>query len=118
MMYFQEMKKFEKDGFEIIVDRTYEDCDPGDYFDDTVEDIEEIRRKIDRCEYTWFCLRVRALFEGHQLGCAYLGGCLYENPDEVLTDGVADEFVEEALYEAKENAKKLLESLTKLKETL
>jgi hypothetical protein len=35
-------------------------------------------------------------------GSAYLGGCLYENPNEVLIDGTAEDLICEAMSLAKE----------------
>jgi hypothetical protein len=46
-------------------------------------------------------LRVRVLVEGLELGSHSLGGCLYEDPREVLSDGTAEDIIWEALKEAK-----------------
>jgi hypothetical protein len=45
-------------------------------------------------------LRVRVLLDGHELGSAYLGGMLYEDPKECLTDGSAEDMIYEAIAEA------------------
>ena len=83
------------------MDKTWED-DPVEFcFDDTCYDLDEIRRKIDSCVYDWFMLRVRVLVEGLELGNAYLGGCLYEDARECLTDGTAEDMIAEALRGAK-----------------
>ena len=97
--YYDTISEFERDGFTVIVDKTYEDFNPRDSFD--TDDIEEILRKIDNGTYEWFMLRVRVLVEGLELGSAYLGGCLYEDPREVLSDGTAEDFIAEAMKEAK-----------------
>ena len=99
--YYDEIASFERDGFEIIVDKTYEDMHASHCFDDSVHDIDEICRKIDNGTYDWFMLRVRVMVEGLELGSSYLGGCLYEDAKEVLTDGTAEDFICEALKEAK-----------------
>jgi hypothetical protein len=99
MGYYDTLAEFERDGYDIIVDKTYEDINPRDQFE--ADDIDEILRKIDNGTYEWFMLRVRVLVEGLELGSAYLGGCLYEDPREVLTDGTAEDFIAEALKEAK-----------------
>jgi hypothetical protein len=52
-------------------------------------------------------LRVRVLVEGLELGSSYLGGCLYENPKEVITDGTADDLLDEAMREAKSQVYRL-----------
>jgi hypothetical protein len=59
-------------------------------------------------------LRVRALFEGHELGSSYLGGMLYENARECLNDGSAEDMIEEALKEAKLRAADLKTKLAEL----
>ena len=107
MRDYDTLAEFERDGYEIIVDRTYEDMHPGDSFDDSCHDIKEICDKIDRGVYDWFMLRVRVLVEGHELASEYLGGCLYENALDVLTDGVAEDFIAEAMVEAKSKVYRL-----------
>ena len=97
--YYDTIAQFERDGFDIIVDKTYEDINPRDHFED--DNMDEIIRKIDNGTYEWFMLRVRVLVEGLELGSAYLGGCLYEDPREVLTDGIAEDFIAEAMKEAR-----------------
>ena len=99
MQYYDELAQYERDGFTIIIDKTYEDIDPRGQFD--TDDIEEIIKDINRGHLEWFMLRVRVLVEGLELGSSYLGGCLYEDPNEVLTDGTAEDFIAEAMKEAK-----------------
>ena len=99
--YYDTIAEFQRDGFDIIVDKTYEDMHPSDSFDNSCHDIKEICRKIDNGTYDWFMLRVRVLVEGLELGSSYLGGCLYSDAKEVLTDGTAEDFISEALKEAK-----------------
>ena len=105
MDHYTEIAVLERNGLDIIVDRTYEDIDPRDHFDDC--DIEEICRKIDNGTYEWFMLRVRVLLAGHELATEYLGGCLYEKPEDVMTDGVADDMIFQALNEAKEEIQRM-----------
>ena len=97
--YYDTIAEFTRDGFDIVVDKTYEDLNPRDCFD--TDDIEEIIKDIDRGHLEWFMLRVRVLVEGLELGSAYLGGCLYEDPREVLTDGIAEDFIDQAMKEAR-----------------
>jgi hypothetical protein len=110
--YYDEIASFERDGFFIIVDKTYEDLNPRDSFD--TDDIEEIIKDIDRGHLEWFMLRVRVLVEGLELGSAYLGGCLYEDPREILTDGTAEDFIAEAMVEAKSQVYRLSRKFTEL----
>lgn len=102
MRYYDQLAVFERNGFDVIVDKTYEDMHPRDSFDDSCHDIDEICKEIDRGYLDWFTLRVRVLFDGLELGSAYLGGCLYENPNEILSDGTAEDIIGEAMKEAKE----------------
>ena len=117
MRYYDELAVYEREGFKVIVDKTYEDLNPRDCFDDTVSDIEEIIKDIDRGHLEWFMLRVRALVDGHELGSAYLGGMLYEDPKECLTDGSAEDMIYEAIKEAREGARHLIGSLAKVIDT-
>jgi hypothetical protein len=107
MRYYDTLAEFERDGYDIIVDKTYEDLNPRDSFDESCTDIDEIIKDIDRGHLEWFMLRVRVLVEGLELGSAYLGGCLYEDPREILTDGTAEDFIAEAMVEAKSKVYKL-----------
>jgi hypothetical protein len=110
--YYDTLAEFERDGYDIIVDKTYEDLNPRDSFD--TDDIDEIIKDIDRGHLEWFMLRVRVLVEGLELGSAYLGGCLYEDPREILTDGTAEDFIAEAMVEAKSQVYRLSRKFTEL----
>ena len=112
MRYYDTLAEFERDGYDIIVDKTYEDLNPRDSFD--TDDIEEIIKDIDRGHLEWFMLRVRVLVEGLELGSAYLGGCLYEDPREILSDGTAEDFIAEAMKEAKSQVYRLSRKFTEL----
>ena len=112
--YYETIAEFERDGFDIIVDKTYEDMHPYDCFE--ADDIDEISRKIDNGTYDWFMLRVRVMVEGLELGSAYLGGCLYEDAREVLTDGIAEDFIAEAMKEAKTKVYALSKKFAELSE--
>ena len=112
--YYDTIAEFTRDGFDIIVDKTYEDMHPRDHFED--DNMDEIIRKIDNGTYDWFMLRVRVLVEGLELGSSYLGGCLYEDPHEVLTDGVAEDFIAEAMKEAKTKVYALSKKFAELSE--
>jgi hypothetical protein len=101
MRHYDELARMERSGFDIIVDKTWEDIDPADSFDDSCYDIQEIRDDINSGNLDWFMLRVRALVDGHELGSAYLGGCLYKDAREVLKDGVVEDMIADAVAEAK-----------------
>ena len=112
--YYDTIAEYNIGGYDIIVDKTYEELNPRDMFDDSVSDIDEIIKDIDRGHLEWFMLRVRVLVEGLELGNAYLGGCLYENPKEVITDGTADDLLDEAMREAKSQVYRLYKKFQEL----
>jgi len=112
--YYDTIAEFERDGFDIIVDKSYEDLHPRDCFDDSVTDIKQLCEDIDSGKYDWFMLRVRVLVEGLELGSAYLGGCLYSDAREVLTDGTAEDLIDEALKEAKRDVYRLSKKFQEL----
>lgn len=90
---------YEREGYEIIVDKTWEDISPSSCFEES--DVAEINEKINDGTYDWFMLRVRVLVEGLEIADHYLGGCCYEDAREVLKDGTAEDCIGEALREAK-----------------
>ena len=105
MRYYDELARLERQGFDVIVDKTYEDIDPRDQFEQA--DLDEIIEKINNDTLDWFMLRIRVMFEGHEMGSAYLGGCLYEDAGDVLTDGTAEDLIDQALREAKQEVNNL-----------
>jgi hypothetical protein len=107
MRDYDELSTFEREGFLVIVDKTYEDLSPSQCFDDECHDIDQICRDIDNYTLDWFMLRVRVLFDGHELGSHYLGGCLYKDARDVLTDGTAEDCIAEALHEARGEVRRL-----------
>ncbi len=114
MRHYDELASYDRDGFLVIVDKTWEDISLRDCFDDSCYDIKDMERKVNRYELDWFMLRVRVLLDGHELGSHYLGGCLYEDAREVLKDGTAEDCIAEALHEAKQEVKRLKEKLNAL----
>lgn len=101
MRHYDEIASFDRDGFFVIVDKTWEDLNPRDQFDDCVTDLDKMCQDIDSGLIDWFMLRVRVLVDGHELASEYVGGCLYEDAKEVLTDGVAEDMIDIALITAK-----------------
>jgi hypothetical protein len=99
--YYDELASYEREGFDIIVDKTYEDLNPRDMFDDCVTDLDQLCKDIECGNLDWFMLRVRVMVEGLELSSEYLGGCLYEDPREILSDGTAEDIIAEAMKEAK-----------------
>ena len=111
MRHWETLLEREQDGFKIIVDKTWEDCHPSELFDETAYNIEELCQQIDNCQLDWFMLRARAMINGHELGSHIVGGFLYEDAREVLTDGMAEDLIYQAMIEAKEEARSLIGSL-------
>lgn len=114
--YYETLATFEREGFDVIVDKRYEDLNPRDQFEEC--DVEEIIAKINDYTYDWFMLRVRVMAAGVELGSAYLGGCLYEDAKEVLTDGTAEDKIEEAMAEAKAEVYKVYKKFAQLNEAI
>jgi len=110
--YYDTIAEFEREGYTIIVDKTYEDINPRDLFED--DTIVEIIRKIDNGTYEWFMLRVRVLVEGLELAEEFLGGCLYEDAREVLSDGIAEDIIDQAMIRAQERVYALSRKFTEL----
>jgi hypothetical protein len=116
MRHYDEIARLERDGFEIIVDKTWEDISLSHCFDDECYDIAEMEAKVNNYDLDWFMLRVRVMLDGHELGSHYLGGCLYDwnKVNDVLTDGTAEDCIYEAMNEAKAEVKRLKEKLNAL----
>jgi hypothetical protein len=112
--------------FTVIVDKTWEDI-PLDHLFDTSEDpetgkpyydIHEMYRQIEMGELDYFMLRVRILFDGHELASEYVGGFLYEDARETLRDGTAEDMIWTATESAKEAAAQLFHKLQQLDEVM
>jgi hypothetical protein len=114
MRYYDKLATYERDGFTVIVDKTYEDLPIRDMFDDECHDIAELERKVDNGTYEWFMLRVRVMVEELELGSHYLGGCMYDRAEDVLTDGTAEDCIGEALHEAKRHVYKYKQKFAEL----
>ena len=116
------LAEYDRDGFNVIVDKTWEDLHPQDSFDTSINpdtglpyyDVDDMCRKIDRGELDWFMLRVRVMHEDVELAVNYVGGFLYEDASEVLRDGTAEDMIWETLEEAKKRVPTLIQGLSKL----
>jgi hypothetical protein len=114
MRYYDTLAELDRDGFNVIVDKTWEDLSPRDSFDESCCDVEQIIKDIDRGHLEWFMLRVRVMHEDLELAADYLGGMLYEDPSECLTDGSAEDLISSAIDAAKKRIPTLVEGLSKL----
>jgi hypothetical protein len=102
--YYDTLLEEDRGQFHVIVDKTWEDLHPKDCFDDSVTDIQEICEKIDRGSLDWFMLRCRVFYEGVELAEDFIGGFLYEDAREILTDGVAEDIIEDTIRQARDAA--------------
>jgi hypothetical protein len=107
MRHYEELASYERNGFDVIVDKSYEDLDPKDCFDDSCFDLKDMYSDIESGNLDWFMLRVRVMVENIELSSQFLGGCLYKDAREVLTDGTAEDLIAEALVEAKRDVYRL-----------
>ena len=122
MRDYTTLAELDREGFNVIVDKTWEDLHPQDSFDTSIDpdtgkpyyDIEDMCRKIDRGDLDWFMLRVRVMHEDVELAVNYVGGFLYEDATEVLRDGTAEDMIWEAVEEAKKRVPILIQGLSKL----
>jgi hypothetical protein len=114
MRHWDELLREQREGFEVVVDKSWEDISPRDLFDDSITDIDEICRKIDSYDLDWFMLRARVMLDGHELGEHVVGGFLYEDAREVLKDGMAEDCIYSAMEEAKLEARRLVGSLQRV----
>ena len=95
-------------GFHVVFSITPEDFHPRDSFDESEYDIAELCDKIDRGLYVWFCACIEVYQQGILLGTDYLGGCLYENPKQFVTEsGYYDDMINTAIADAQSNLNKL-----------
>jgi hypothetical protein len=126
MRHWNELLREQREGFEIVVDKSWEDIPLDHLFDTSIDpdtgkpyyDVKDMARKIDRGDLDYFMLRARVLLDGHELGEHIVGGFLYEDAREVLTDGMAEDCIYSAMEEAKTEARRLVGSLNKVIDTL
>lgn len=105
-------------GFDIVASICPEDIHPSNCFDNSIDpdtgkpyyDTDQMAEDIDNGKLEWFVLRVQAFKNGVLLGASYLGGNLYENSQDVITDGTYQDFRSESIDEAKETLSKLIEA--------
>jgi hypothetical protein len=114
MRHYDELATFEREGFLVFVDKTYEDIDPWSQLSECFDSKRQLYADIDSGKYEWFMLRVRVMLDGHEFGSHYLGGCLYENPADVMKDGTVEDCLIEAMHEARQEVKRLKEKLNAL----
>jgi hypothetical protein len=120
MRHWDELLREQRMGFEIVVDKSWEDIPLESLFDTSIDpdtgkpyfDVKDMARKIDRGDLDYFMLRARVLLDGHELGEHIVGGFLYEDARETLKDGMAEDLIYQAMHEAKTEVLRLRERLT------
>lgn len=110
MQHYETIDTREVDGFTIVLSVTPEDIHPRDVFDETIEDMQEMCRKIDNGTYEWFIARVQAYKKGVLLGTEYLGGNLYDSSRDFVdqSGGYYEDMTASAIAEAKKTLESLL----------
>jgi hypothetical protein len=119
MRYWDTLLEEKRNGLDVIVDKTWEDIPLDHCFDTSIDpdtgkpyfDVEEMASKIDRGDLDYFMLRARVLYNGLELGSSIVGGFLYEDASEVLTDGTANDLIWEAEREAQQAIPGLIQGL-------
>ena len=116
MRDFYHAKTFKVDQFDIIVDWTYEDCSVRDCFDETEEEFAEMERRLDAYIDTHYISRVRAMYDGVEMGCDTIGSCYARecSPEDDIDAGIGGylaDMVEEAVDQAREEAVRMLDRL-------
>ena len=109
-------KEFKHGNFDIIVDWTYEHCSVRDCFDETEEQFLEMERRQEAHLDTHYIARVRAMYDGVEMGSASLGSCYaYDcSPEDDINNGIGgylEDMVEEAVDEARGEAVRMLDRL-------
>ena len=116
MRDFYHAKTFKVDQFDIIVDWTYEDCSVRDCFDETEEEFQEMERRLDAYLDTHYIARVRAMYDGVEMGSDTLGSCYARDcsPEDDINDGIGgylEDMVDQAVDQARTEAVAMLQRL-------
>jgi hypothetical protein len=110
-------KSFTRDHFDIIVDWTYEDQSLESVFDFDEEELQIMCKRCDDYIDTYYVARVRAMYQGIEMGVDYLGSCYASDctPKEDIEKGISgylDQMVDTAVTEAKQQFATLLADMT------
>ena len=116
MKDFYRVKNFKVDQFDVFVDWTYEDCSIRDCFDETDEQFAEMERRLEAYLDTHYIVRVRAMYDGVEMGCSTLGSCYARDcsPEDDINDGIGGylaDMVDEAVDDARTEAVAMLQRL-------
>jgi hypothetical protein len=115
-MYYTTAKEFKYANFDIIVDWTYEDESIRGCFEESEEQYAEMERRLEAGIDTHYIARVRAMYDGVEMGSAHLGSCYaYDcSPEDDINNGIGgylEDIIEEAVDEAQGEAVRMLDRL-------
>ena len=116
MRYYTTVKEFRYAEFNVIIDWTYEDCSVRDCFDETEEEFREMERRLDNEIDTHYIARVRAMYDGVEMGVDHLGSCYARDcsPEDDINDGIGGylaDMVDQAVDQARNEAVAMLQRL-------
>jgi hypothetical protein len=122
MRHYTTLAELDRDGFNVVVDKTWEDLPLEDLFDTTVDpdtglpyyDVHKMYADIELGKLDYFMLRVRAMYEDVELAVNYVGGFVYEDASEVLRDGTAEDMISETVADARKRVTQIIEGLSKI----
>ena len=109
------VKTLDCGNFEVEIAWCYEDL-PLSYVFETEEEIEEHAGRCRRYIDTHYVARVRAMYDGKEMGSDYLGSCYAygKDPAEDIADGIGgylEQMIDTALSEATDEAVRMLDGL-------
>ena len=97
--------------FEVMVWYSPEFVPLADLYDETCHNIEEMARKVDTGNASWFIAGVDYFYKGHQVGSDSLGGNYYEEWEEdALNEGLGG-YLADMKANAKDEALKTIKEL-------
>ena len=116
MTYWYTVKEFKYAEFDVIVDWTYEDAALGDCFDETVSDLESMIQRCTDGTDTHYIARVRAMYDGVEMGSSTLGSCYAYgcDPEDDINAGIGgylEDMIEESVDDARKEAVRMLDRL-------
>ena len=109
------VKTFKMDNFDVEIAWAYEDL-PLSYVFETEEDIEVHQKRCEDYTDTHYVARVRALYDGKEMGSDYLGSCYAYDCDPAVDidngiGGYLEQMVDTAISEAQDEAVRMLDRL-------
>ena len=109
------VKTLDMGNFEVEIAWAYEDL-PLSYVFETEEDIAIHQKRCEDYTDTHYVARVRAMYDGKEMGSGYLGSCYAYGRDPSVDledglDGQLQHMIETALSEATDEAVRMLDRL-------